>query len=524
MELNTINNTTLKMFLFDKFKTNNSFINTILSTLLFSFITYSTNYLYNYLHDNLDVKNIFNDINIFDIKQLFYTKNTLILEVSKSYSISLYSNAESTNYSNRFKAIWNHIMLNINNNDTIFKIKEEYQIINKKNVNFNNENLDTFFVDQNKYFKLTEDIYVYTKINKKENTQSKNEAQEILLTLINIQIYSYKYTISELKNYVDDITNKYILTIKNNRKNVKFIYTLEQIKYTDSIYECWSEFKFESIRSFNNIFFNEKNKVIEKIDFFLNNKQWYIDKGIPYTLGFGLHGPPGTGKTTFIKSLANYSGRHIINISLKLIKTRKDLNNFFFEERYNEDNSKNSISFDKKIIVFEDIDCIGNIVLNRELKEVKELENKNTFENKEQNLKIENIIELLNNKNNDLTKLTCSLKDDPSDLITLDDILNLWDGLRETPGRMLVISSNYYDKLDPALIRPGRIDVTLELQNANHKIISEIYYNFFEENIDLQKLKEIKEYFYSPAELINLYISFNSPESFIERLLLNKKV
>ena len=54
--------------------------------------------------------------------------------------------------------------------------------------------------------------------------------------------------------------------------------------------------------------------------------------------------------------------------SAKLIKTEKQLDSIFFEERYNIDNKKGSLGFDKKIIVFEDIDCIGDIVLDREKK------------------------------------------------------------------------------------------------------------------------------------------------------------
>ena len=110
------------------------------------------------------------------------------------------------------------------------------------------------------------------------------------------------------------------------------------------------------------------------------------------------------------------------------------------------------------------------------------------------------------------------------ELITLDDILNAWDGVIETPGRILIISSNHYEKLDPALVRPGRIDVTLELLNASHKTISDLYFHLFNKEIDSEKLKEIKEFFYSPAELINIYITHKEENPFIDRLLMNKKV
>ena len=107
--------------------------------------------------------------------------------------------------------------------------------------------------------------------------------------------------------------------------------------------------------------------------------------------------------------------------------------------------------------------------------------------------------------------------------ITLDDILNLWDGIRETPGRILVISSNHYDKLDPALIRPGRIDITHELTNASHNVIADMYKHLFENEINRELLQNVKEHYYSPAEIINMYVSYKDETEFMNRLLENRK-
>ena len=80
---------------------------------------------------------------------------------------------------------------------------------------------------------------------------------------------------------------------------------------------------FESARTFNNIFFDGKKELITKIDFFLKNRKWYYEKGIPYSLGIGLHGPPGTGKTSLIKALSGtlttrHSSEKTKNITIKL--------------------------------------------------------------------------------------------------------------------------------------------------------------------------------------------------------------
>ena len=378
-------------------------------------------------------------------------------------------------------------------------------------------------VFQNKRFKIDEYIYVNTSVEQEESRDEKEKISS-KTDKITIRIYSYVYPVSYLKKYIDNITDAYLASIKNNRHNKKFIYKLEKIKFdtdNESKLDCWREDLFESTRSFNNIFFDGKKELIEKIDFFLNNRNWYYDKGVPYTLGIGLHGPPGTGKTSFIKALANYTNRHVIEFSLKLIKTKAQLEQFFFENTYNDENEKNTITFDKKIIVFEDIDCIGDVVLDRTQKENKTRSANKTIDSNG-NIKIQDVLNTICEINQPTTGASISLNNEQP--ITLDDILNLWDGIRETPGRILIISSNHYNKLDPALIRPGRIDITHELSNASHNTISELYFHLFNKNIDKTHLKKIKEYLYSPAELINIYVSHKGEEDFIKRILMNKKV
>ena len=111
-----------------------------------------------------------------------------------------------------------------------------------------------------------------------------------------------------------------------------------------------------------------------------------------------------------------------------------------------------------------------------------------------------------------------------NDNITLDDILNLWDGIRENTGRIMIITTNHYDKLDPALIRPGRIDIALNLENASRTTIAEMYLHYYGVSIDQNDLVLIPDRFYSPAEVINFYVSNkDNPRGFIERLVLQKK-
>jgi SpoVK/Ycf46/Vps4 family AAA+-type ATPase len=178
------------------------------------------------------------------------------------------------------------------------------------------------------------------------------------------------------------------------------------------------------------------------------------------------------------------------------------------------------VSFDKKIIVFEDIDCIGDVVLDRKNKDpiAATVDKGATSETTKLCEIMQTICET--NELNTVKMPTLRLEEP----ITLDDILNLWDGIRETPGRILVISSNHYKKLDPALTRPGRIDITHELSNVSHKTIAEMYHHLFGNKLSTSKLKKIEEFLYSPAELINFYVQYKNENDFVKRLTENRKI
>jgi len=516
------------MSLFDYFKTESPVLNAIVTTFMLCIVGYIGRQI-----QDFDFQNINTSFSIMHLKYLFYKKNMIILEGKKStYSSGYEKNiCVSSLYSDRFNAILNLIMKTFEDNNSVYEIKElgGASLSHCESKGVNDYLKELFIVTQKGEFIINEPLQIYALMeNYTENQEDKESAiskNPVKIDKFVIKIFSFATSICAIKQFIDCETERYLRTIEDERFNKKFIYTLTKTKYEEHKNECWSECIFESSKTFSNLFFKGKEDIIHKLDFFINNKQWYYNMGIPYTLGIGLHGPPGTGKTSLIKCIANRLNRHVINLSLKLIKTKRQLDDFFFENRYNNANKKGSIGFGEKIIVIEDIDCIGEIVLKRETKQNRSA--KTDFDinalTTNSSVKVGDVLKTIADKNNeDSVKMSKLLIEDEP--ITLDDILNLWDGLRETPGRVLIISSNCYGDLDPALIRPGRIDITLELGNPDHEIISQLYTHLTKQKIPSTTLKKITPNFYSQAEIINMYLSSNKNNKvFLERMIENKK-
>lgn len=531
--INRITNDAIRMSLFNKIKTGNVVFDTIITTLSLTLMSYIVKVLYEASFDS-DFK--FREINIKEtLKYWFYKKNMITMSGKKCSSINYHcAPIVSSAFGDRFKAVWNEIIKNIDTNPSISEIKDfltltpnNYYGNDEVNKNNKNNNNDVFIVSQKTPFVFNAELKIYalTKIFSEEATNDKEKGTTSKIDNIEIVLYSYESSLATMKNYIDNMTTRYLETIEKNRNNKRFIYTIVKTKYEETRFECWKESYFETTRAFENMFFEGKNEVLEKLDFFLQNREWYYSKGIPYTIGFGLHGPPGTGKTSFIKSLAKYTNRHIIVLSLKLIKTQRQLQSFFYEDRYNENNKRGSIGFDNKIIVIEDIDAQGDIVLDRSKKKsgVPAIDFTKITEKTNVGDVIKTIME--NEKEEDKKLLSTVMKPQDDEPITLDDILNLWDGIEETSGRILVISSNHYNELDPALTRPGRIDVSVEMNNASREIIAEIYKHLYEKRINTKSLSKVKQHFYSPAEIINLYLMHKNDENaFMSRLTMNKKL
>lgn len=216
---------------------------------------------------------------------------------------------------------------------------------------------------------------------------------------------------------------------------------------------CWAYDSSIPKRSFESIFLKENhiNKIKDPITNFLKKETYndYNKHGIPYKLNIMLHGSPGVGKTSLIHTIASECCANlcVLNINAEL----KEEAMIDAISQVNEDDKKS-------ILVLEDIDCI-----------------------------------FADRKTND------SLKNN----ITMNGILNCLDGFNNPEGLIVIMTTNFPDKLDDALVRSGRIDLDIELTYLDKFQTRKMFLSFFnnEEHFEIM-WENIKKYSIEPATMI----------------------
>ena len=330
------------------------------------------------------------------------------------------------------------------------------------------------------------------------------------LESIKFKLFCYDHEIQHIQAFIDRCNQDYERRMANKLgTSLYFFDMLTQTKSKKSIQNklpdshlIYTKHSFHTTRSFDNVFFEKRDKVKKHVDFFLNRKDWYEKKGIPYTLGFMFHGDPGCGKTSTIKAIANTARRHIINIQLSQIKTKEQLRHLFFNDDIHvSDGIKTerfTIPVHERLYVIEDIDAMGDAVLERKWKKPVVKKEKPTGDDAWMQAKMQDEEEI-----------------EPIDLSFL---LNLLDGTLEASGRILAISSNFPERIDKALIRPGRIDMIVHFRKCNRQILREMVDSFYDQAFE-DWTNETLDYKWSPAEVNQiLFRNFTSPEEALEEL------
>ncbi|BGP16775.1 hypothetical protein JCM10213_002168 [Rhodosporidiobolus nylandii] len=185
-----------------------------------------------------------------------------------------------------------------------------------------------------------------------------------------------------------------------------------------------------------------KERVVDDVRAFMGRGRWYSERGIPYRRGYLLYGPPGSGKSSFIQALAGSLDYNICVLNLS--------------ERGLTDDKLNHLlanAPERSIVLLEDIDA--------------------AFSKRQQTG------EAGFNSN-----------------VTFSGLLNALDGVASsTSQRILFLTTNHLEQLDPALIRPGRVDLKELIDDATPFQARELFTRFYgdEEGLKAEDFARLKE-------------------------------
>ncbi|XP_019182197.1 PREDICTED: AAA-ATPase At3g50940-like [Ipomoea nil] len=198
-----------------------------------------------------------------------------------------------------------------------------------------------------------------------------------------------------------------------------------------------------------------KKEVIEDLERFVRRKDFYRRVGKAWKRGYLLYGPPGTGKSSLIAAMANYLKFDIYDLDLANLNSNMDLQ------------SQLATTKNRSILVIEDIDCSIELQ-NRDLEHT--------------------------HNQGDQSQLT------------LSGLLNFIDGLWSSCGdeRIIVFTTNYKDRLDPALLRPGRMDMHIHMSYCNpsgFRVLASNYHGLKDHCNFIQIDKLLEEVEVTPAEI-----------------------
>ena len=305
-----------------------------------------------------------------------------------------------------------------------------------------------------------------------------------------------------------------------------------------------SEYQLNTTKDLNkNCFFTDVDKIIKRINFFINNKAWYESRGIPYQLGFLFYGPPGCGKTSTIKAISRMLDRHIVNVNdIDKIKKVSDIKNIFYGDYIN----GRHIPTHKRLYVIDEFDKILDTISEKPaisnaaaamnamstnlLNGIMGLSMSNDISsgvivmdsdssscengngNGNGDAVFENGKRKMANKDDEgaakgKQRAAASAIAKQKSVINDADILTIMDGLVETSGRIIICTANDPSKISEPFKRPGRLDEHIEFTKCTRKMIIQLLELFYSTKLTTEQEDKINDMEnnlhlkYSPAEI-----------------------
>ncbi|CAI7627661.1 unnamed protein product [Penicillium glandicola] len=172
-----------------------------------------------------------------------------------------------------------------------------------------------------------------------------------------------------------------------------------------------------------------KERVVADVEDFISSSSWYNDRGIPYRRGYLLYGPPGTGKSSFIQALAGELDYDIAILNLSERGLTDDRLNHLL-----------TIVPNRTLVLLEDVDAAFSN--RREQSDADGYRGAN---------------------------------------VTFSGLLNALDGVASAEERIIFLTTNHVERLDEALVRPGRVDMTVRLGEVTRYQVGCLWDRFYED-------------------------------------------
>ncbi|OXA49460.1 Mitochondrial chaperone BCS1 [Folsomia candida] len=202
--------------------------------------------------------------------------------------------------------------------------------------------------------------------------------------------------------------------------------------------------------------------LLQDIRSFLKMENWYVEKGIPYRRGYLLHGPPGCGKSSLVKAISGELGYNICVVSLS--------------QRITDDSVTQLLNQapGKCVILLEDIDA--------------------AFGSREEKGGMGE------------SKSNIAFGGQSESLLTFRGLLNALDGVASSDdGQIVFFTTNYPERLDPALIRPGRVDLKVRIDYPDDAQVGGMFDKFYDANDE--KWEGVKEKFIQVVRGVKVKVS-----------------
>lgn len=401
----------------------------------------------------------------------------------------------------------------------VYKVENTYNIKYCEVIDVETNTMVKTFIpaDEMVSFELYPDIYI--ELSSDKNIANKDKKNDFLdFSTISFYIKTYEHDISHIHSFIKMCEEKFENSINEQLSKQKYIFKYnsrksvggdQERRYDDSG-DCIGT-RYVGIKCdeyplvtnkhlIRNCFFTQRDALIKRIDFFINNEQWYNDRGIPYQLTLVFEGPAGCGKTSTVKGIGAYANRHIVDVDLNGIKDVCELENIFNGTHIN----GKYIPSNKRIFMIDEIDKFFETLDDREQKEkmrlaaAKETTNSSIVIVQEGSNGVGGTNGSTDNRYGSNLASTaaaisgCANRASMNDL-TKGQILSIMDGIIEAKGRFIICTANDTSKIDPTFKRPGRMDEFIYFTKCDATMIYQLMDLFYEGTVDEKRVRSKEE-------------------------------